>query len=101
MNLSRTAVILGIVGLSISFSAVTVAEEKGLSPLEQCYQSVGDAPRTKIAGCLGAKLKAADTRLNTILAQQNRKLHHSIQPEVKSYSVTEFVTFRLYYFPRC
>ena len=50
MNLSRTAVILGIAGLSISFSAVTVAEEKGLSPLEQCYQSVGDAPRTKIAG---------------------------------------------------
>ncbi|EAB6539995.1 DUF1311 domain-containing protein, partial [Salmonella enterica subsp. enterica] len=29
MNLSRTAVILGIVGLSISFPAVTMAEEKG------------------------------------------------------------------------
>lgn len=61
MNLSRTAVILGIVGLSISFPAVTMAEEKGLSPLEQCYQSVGDSPRTKIAGCLGAKLNAANT----------------------------------------
>lgn len=73
MNLSRTAVILGIAGLSISFSAVTVAKEKGLSPLEQCYQSAGDAPRTKIAGCLDAKLNAANTRLNTIQAQKNSR----------------------------
>lgn len=58
MNLFRTAVILGIAGLSISFSAVTAAEEKGLNPLEQCYQSVGDAPRTEIAGCPDAKLNA-------------------------------------------
>lgn len=74
MNLSRTAVILGIAGLSISFSAVTVAEEKGSSPLEQCYQSVGDAPRTKIAGCLDAKLNTANARLNTILAQQKQEI---------------------------
>ncbi|EPU3935830.1 hypothetical protein ACVWYD_002388 [Morganella morganii] len=68
MNLSRTAVMLSITGLSISFSAVTAAEEKGLSPLEQCYQSVGDAPRTKIAGCLDAKLNTANTRLNAGIA---------------------------------
>ncbi|MEQ5119917.1 lysozyme inhibitor LprI family protein [Morganella morganii] len=74
MNLSRTAVILGIAGLSTSFSAVTVAEEKGSSPLEQCYQSVGDAPRTKIAGCLDAKLNTANARLNTILAQQKQEI---------------------------
>lgn len=74
MSLSRTAVIMGIAGLSISFSAVTMAEEKGLSPLEECYQSVGDAPRTKIAGCLDAKLNAANTRLNTILAQQKQEI---------------------------
>lgn len=100
MNLSRTAVILGIVGLSISFSAVTVAEEKGLSPLEQCYQSVGDAPRTKIAGCLGAKLKAADTRLNTILTQQKQEIaslnsagsKKAIQSLNLSHSA--FITFR-------
>ncbi len=49
MNLSRTAVIPGIVGLSISFSAVTVAEEKGLSPLEQCYQSTDK--NCRLPGC--------------------------------------------------
>ncbi|HHZ8503804.1 TPA: UmoC family flagellar biogenesis regulator [Morganella morganii] len=100
MNLSRTAVMLSITGLSISFSAVTAAEEKGLSPLEQCYQSVGDAPRTKIAGCLDAKLNTANTRLNTILAQQKQEIaslnsagsEQAIQSLNLSHSA--FITFR-------
>ncbi|EPP1218765.1 UmoC family flagellar biogenesis regulator [Morganella morganii] len=100
MNLSRTAVILGIVGLSISFPAVTMAEEKRLSPLEQCYQSVGDSPRTKIAGCLGAKLNAANTRLNTILAQKKQEIAslHSAGSEkaIQSLNLSHsaFITFR-------
>lgn len=100
MNLSRTAVILGIAGLSISFSAVTMAEEKGLSPLEQCYQSVGDAPRTKIAGCLDAKLNTANTRLNTILARQKQETAslHSAGSEkaIQSLNLSHstFITFR-------
>lgn len=77
-----------------------MAEEKGLSPLEQCYQSAGDAPRTKIAGCPDAKLNAANTRLNTILAQQKQEITslHSAGSEkaIQSLNLSHsaFITFR-------
>ena len=76
-----------------------MAEEKGLSPLEQCYQSVGDAPRTKLQAA-GCKTEYRKCHLNTILARQNRKLHHSIQPgsekaiQSLNLSHSAFITFR-------
>lgn len=76
-----------------------MAEEKGLSPLEQFYQSAGDAPRTKIAGYPDAKLNAANTRLNTILAQQKQEITslHSAGSEkaIQSLNLSHsaFITF--------
>ncbi|RUT66949.1 UmoC [Morganella morganii] len=74
MYLSRMAVIMGITSLSIGFSAITAAEEIKADPLIQCYQTIGNAPRTKLAGCLDEKLNAVNIRLNTVLLQKKQEI---------------------------
>ena len=64
MYLSRMAVIAGVISMSIGFSAVSAAEEKKSDPLAECYQTIGDMPRTKLAGCLDKKLSAAERKQN-------------------------------------
>ncbi|MET4879017.1 UmoC family flagellar biogenesis regulator [Morganella morganii] len=100
MNLSRMAIIAGVTSLSISFSAVTAADEAVSDPLAQCYQIIGDAPRTELAGCLDEKLKTADTRMNTVLGQKKQDISSLNSAGSKrainslNASQSAFITFR-------
>jgi len=100
MYLSRMAVIAGVISMSIGFSAVNAAEEKKADPLAECYQAIGDMPRTKLAGCLDKKLSAAETQLNTVLLQKKQKITSlnsaGSEEAIRSLNASQsaFITFR-------
>lgn len=95
MHLSRMAVIAGVISISIGFSAVSAAD-----PLAECYQTIGDMPRTKLAGCLDEKLNAADTQLNTVLLQKKQEITSlnsaGSEEAIRSLNASQsaFITFR-------
>lgn len=100
MKYLRTVIISGFIGLGFTFSAASVASEKITNPLEQCYESIGDAPRTELAGCLTAKFNAADTQLKSVVKQEKDNLASlksaGSKKAIKSLnaSQTAFTTFR-------
>ncbi|OBU12248.1 lysozyme inhibitor LprI family protein [Morganella psychrotolerans] len=74
MKYLRTIIISGFIGSGFTFSATSVAGEKTTNPLEQCYESVGDAPRTELTGCLTAKFNTADIQLKNVVKQEKNQL---------------------------
>ncbi|MDX7987366.1 DUF1311 domain-containing protein [Xenorhabdus sp. 12] len=77
-NLSLLSVTSIILCLPFSSIANTHADKDVIAdPLTQCYNQIGDAPRTAIQGCLTSKLTAADSAMTKAVRDNKTNLEQT------------------------